>query len=273
MKQFLIGREDIMMELVTNVFAPLAEAGADTYFETAMSTMDDGSNKVLLSYDHDVMTDDQIRAVEALLYIRHSDGLMEGVFVDDTMQKTYVPLDSSSAILEGAFELTASSEKEMNELYNDIFKASDIYDVHVSRKPVAPGMLSFTCFSMLAVGLTVEEINKLDKCTSTKKLGKKARKFLDTLSTRTYASASIISKDIIEPGAEVVAKLGGLATATAVNATFKAGATFADEVLKNCDKQEFANYEPYQRAKQGFKNLFMRSNNSNASGSIRSRKI
>ena len=104
-----------------------------------------------------------------------------------------------------------------------------------------------------------------------KSIGLKTKKMVETATTTGYASAKVVANDIVTPLAECAGKYAGLTASTGIKATYKAGATFADEIFSNITREEFTQYEPAQRAVQGFKNLLH--GNKKKSSSIMSRSL
>lgn len=250
MLRIMVGESNIIAEIAENIFAPLSMDNA------ICEVSENEAGIALLKYDLEELDDRTARIIEALLYNRKADGLLENVFEDEAMTTQFQVLSEDCELLKGSFEISVDNEQKAKEIIKDVFQTANVYDIHVSLKPIAPNMTTFTKISVLAVGLTQEQTNMLNRATSTKALGIKAKKLMNTASTVGYSSAKIIANDIVTPAAEVGAKFGGLVASTAVNATYKAGATFADEFLSNCNKESFKDYEPAQRVVRNIKALF-----------------
>lgn len=261
MQRIMISDINTIAEIATNIFVPLTENQLEgtSFFEVL-----DNENVSLLKYDLEQLEDRSARIVEALLYNRKIDGLLENIFADEAMTKPFEVFAEDSEILKGSFEITVDNKDKAKEVIKDIFNTANIRDVHVSLKPIAPGMFTFTKISILAVGLNEEQTLMLNRATSTKAMGIKAKKIMNTASTVGYSSAKILANDIVTPAAEVTAKFGGLVASTAVNAGYKAGATFVDEFMNNCNKESFAEYEPAQRVMSNLKKMFNKENRGKA---------
>ena len=251
MLRIMVSDINTIAEIAQNIFVPLVVEGEEPFFETI-----ENEDFALLKYELDNMDNRTARIVEALLYNRAQDGLLDNVFSDQELSHKFEVLPEDSDILRGSFEITVDTEAKAKEIIRDIFDTANVRDIHVSLKPVAIGMTNFCKYSILAVGLSPEQTNMLNRATSTKALGIKAKKVMNTASTVGYTSAKIIANDIVTPAAEVGAKFGGLVASTTVNAGYKAAATFADEFMSNCNKESFMNYEPAQRVAKNLKALF-----------------
>ena len=251
MLRIMVSDINTIAEIAQNIFVPLVMEGQEPFFETIES-----EDMALLKYDLDNMDNRTARIIEALLYNRAQDGLLANVFSDQNLSQQFEVLPEDSEILRGSFEITVDTEDKAREIIRDIFDTANVRDIHVSLKPIAIGMTNFCKFSVLAVGLSPAQTSMLNRATSTKALGIKAKKIMNSASTVGYTSAKIIANDIVTPAAEVGAKFGGLVASTTVNAGYKAAATFADEFMSNCNKDTFKNYEPAQRVVKNFKALF-----------------
>lgn len=253
MLRIMVSDINTIAELAENIFVPLTEGLAEdvSFFEVL-----DSENISLLKYNLEQIDDRTARIIEALLYNRKIDGLLENVFSDDNMTTPFQVFQEDSELLRGSFEITVDNKDKAKEVIRDIFNTANIRDIHVSLKPIAPGMTKFTKISILAVGLSQEQTAMLNRATSTKAIGLKAKKIMNTASTVGYSSAKILANDIVTPAAEVGAKFGGLVASTAVNATYKAGTTFVDEFMTNCSKDAFTDYEPAQRVMSNLKKMF-----------------
>lgn len=249
MNRIMIGNIATMQEILENVFEPVL--GEEL---TGVEVIDNDPNK-LVKYDLEAMSFEQARIIEALLYNRKADGLLENVYADEDLSQAFEVLDGDSELLIGSFEITVENEAKAKEIIDDVFKAANVYDIHISRKPVAPGMFSFCKISLLAVGLTADQISLLNRTTSMKSVGLKTKKLVKTATTTGYASAKVVANDIVTPIAECAGKYSGLVASTGIKASYKAGATFADEMLSNLTREEFTEYEPAQRAVASFKRL------------------
>lgn len=265
MLRMMVSDTNTIAEIAENIFVPLQEEEKDGFFEI-MET----ENTALLKYNLEDLTDRTARMIEALLYNRAVDGLLSNVFADQDMKVPFQVLEENSELLRGSFEITVDNEAKAKEIIRDIFHTANVHDLHVSLKPIAPNMTKFCKYSILAIGLTPEQTSMLNRATTTKSIGIKAKKAMGTMSTVGYASAKIIANDIITPAAEVGAKFGGLVASTTVNAGFKAGTTFVDEFMCNCNRDSFKDYEPAQRVARNLKSLF---NKSGQSKSISSRSL
>ena len=267
MFRIMIGNVNIITEIVNNVFKPVL---GEELQGVEILTQEDN---MLVKYNLEEMTFEQARIIEALLYNRKADGLLEEVYSDENLSKAFEVLDAESELLIGSFEITVENEAKAKEIIDDVFKAAGVYNVHVSMKPVCAGWgTGFSKISLLAVGLTEEQIALLNRTTSMKSIGLKTKKLVQTATTTGYSSAKVIANDIITPLAECAGKYSGLAVSTGVKASYKGAATFADEVFSNITREEFTQYEPAQRAIQGFKNLIHGSNNKKKKG-IMSRSL
>ena len=249
MLRIMIGNINTMQEILDNVFKPVLGEELE-----GVEVLDNDPNK-LIKYDLESLTFNQARIIEALLYNRKADGLLENIYANEEVTQNFEVLDGSSELLLGSFEITVENEARAKEIIDDVFKSAGVYNVHVSMKPVAPGMFTFCKISLLAVGLTEDQIKLLNRTTSMKSVGLKTKKLVQSATTTGYSSAKIVANDIVTPLAECAGKYAGLTTSTAVKATYKAGATFADEVFSNITREEFTEYEPAKRAVAGFKRL------------------
>lgn len=265
MQRIMVGHIDTMEEILANVFLPVLGENCQ-----CLEAMDNNDVK-LIKYDLEAMDFNQARIIEALLYNRKADGLLENVFADDKLTQAFEVFAEDSELLVGSFEITVENEARAKEIIDDVFKSAGVYNVHVSMKPVAPNMFSFCKVSLLAVGLTADQVSLLNRTTSMKSLGLKTKKMVETATTTGYASAKVVANDIVTPLAECAGKYAGLTASTGIKATYKAGATFADEIFSNITREEFTQYEPAQRAVQGFKNLLH--GNKKKSSSIMSRSL
>ena len=249
MERIMIGELSCMQEILNNVFLPVIGENSE-----CIEVIDNENNK-LIKYDIDKMTDRQARLIETLLYSRKADGLLENVYSDNALSQAFEVLDENNKLLVGSFEVGVETESRAKEIIRDVFQPANVYDVHVSSKPIAPGMYNFCKLSLLAVGLSEEQMKMLNRASSVKGVGIKTRQLVNSVTTTGYTSAKIIANDIINPLAECAGKYAGLTASTAVKATYKAGATFADEVLSNITREEFTEYEPAQRAVASFRKL------------------
>lgn len=254
MLRIMVGEIDTIAEIAENIFAPLQEGYEEPIFETV-----EAENTTLLKYDLNNLDTKTGRIIEALLYNRAVDGLLDNVYSDQDMTVPFEVLSEEHDLLKGSFEITVDNETKAKEIIKDIFHTANVHEIHVSLKPIAPKMTKFCKFSILATGLSPEQTILLNRATTTKSIGLKAKKVMGSVSTVGYASAKIIANDIVTPAAEVGAKFGGLVASTTVNAGFKAGATFVDEFMSNCNKSSFKDYEPAQRVASNFKKLFNKS--------------
>ena len=103
MQRIMVGHIDTMEEILANVFLPVLGENCQ-----CLEAMDNNDVK-LIKYDLEAMDFNQARIIEALLYNRKADGLLENVYADDKLTQAFEVFAEDSELLVGSFEITVEN--------------------------------------------------------------------------------------------------------------------------------------------------------------------
>ena len=120
MQRIMVGHIDTMEEILANVFLPVLGENCQ-----CLEAMDNNDVK-LIKYDLEAMDFNQARIIEALLYNRKADGLLENVYADDKLTQAFEVFAEDSELLVGSFEITVENEARAKEIIDDVSKMSMI---------------------------------------------------------------------------------------------------------------------------------------------------
>lgn len=250
MKRRLSGSSAVVQEIVTNVLAPFLGENL-MVVQSEATTDDDGvvtEAQIACTWDTDDLHELHVRMIETMIYHRQVEGLLEGLTIDICEDK----------VLEGSFHVISSDPAKANSIVDDVFKTAGVSDakIFMCKQPIAQDMLNFSCYAVVAVGLSADEEKAINTSFSVKKFGAKVSRTVQTVGTAAHGSTKIVMKDIVAPTAEIAGKLSGVI----VGGTFQAGSkgvlTFADELTGTININELKEYEPTQRLVGRVKSLF-----------------
>jgi hypothetical protein len=255
MKRVLSGSSSIVKELIDNVLEPLVG-------EHLMVAEND--NETACTWETDSIPEVYVRMLETLLYHRAQEGLLDNI-----------NFEVMEDLLEGTYHVVTNDMGKAQSIVKDVFKTAGVSDskIFMGKQPLAQDMLNFSCYVVLAVGLTVEEEKAINASFAVKKFGAKVSKTIGTVGTAAHGSSKIIMKDIIEPAAKISGRVGGTIASGAINATASGLLAFTDEFTGDLKLREIAKSEEAGRIASRFKSLFNKNGDAGSTGSKTSKRF
>lgn len=235
----IVGRKDQVAEIATNLLSVVL---GEENFELVET---DDSAAVKWETTNVNIHPVQLKMVEALLYSREEQGLLNGL--------TLELMDEE--VLEGSYYINCGEAEKCKSVFNDVFKTAGISEDKISMvvEPFATTLLSMPRYTICAVNLTQEEEECITRALGVKKLSLKVRKVTNTLQTTGLATMNMAMKDMMVPLGETAGKLGGSLAQGLGESVLKMAIVGAETMTTNAKNCDIKNYEPLKILKS---NLF-----------------
>lgn len=231
-------------ELVKNVFVPAQKVLGDVVF------YENDDNNIKWSLQTLSTSATALTIVEGLLSHRMQSGLLAGIFADENSAEFKVLPSNTPVLKNTAFLGKIKDMKMVNDIKENVIRLARIdtseesANLALFAEPINANLPQAECFCIALINLSDLQMANLKKASKVKKVSDKVAKRVENFNTSTYGVMKIGLEGVVAPSMEVVGKSAGLVAGTLGVATFKAGASFVEEVtnsvanadLRNCSQ-------------------------------------
>lgn len=208
-------------ELVGNLFELVAPGHAEV--------MEDPETKnIMLKFDEETLTDDQIMIIETALSARIQGGVLptEAYAVNEVL-------------ISNSFSLTATSPEKYEIIMNDILRGAKVKEGQIVtlQQPFAPGMYNSLIYVVIAVNLSEDQMSAIELSTKVAQQGIKVTNWAKRAGMIGGSTAQVVNRvgrEVTLAAVEIGAVVGVGTVKTAVEAT----ACVANTVIRDLNHRE-----------------------------------